>query len=530
MCLVACCFLVLLLPLAGGADSEDDAVPEVYRRLFKWIEMNGGNLDGVRVAHFGAHGWGIARAGSSPSPDGAPPSTVPGSFDYPVGLVLSTQIAMVEEGPVRTWLTHDSLQAMEESNFETSRVGCEDDGATDDDVCIQIDGCLVLSLFIAVERHEGATGLWHPYLDSMTAPNSPVYQLALLDLGVEDMDAEAATEANGLLPSSKDPVKAALELARLAKEIRSPFAPSRYATKHLDDALESARAQVDLLFAILKRGGGGGTQEDNALLEDELNLRRHVLWSYHVVKSRHIKTSLGCSMLPVWDLINHGWKTAHGSSIRSWQDMTEWIPENRNEKQNGRISYHNPHPDDNAEEDEEVLQDYGYKSRCPMDWLNLYGFIPQHLIEPIRRRTPSAGDAAVVPTTGGCGKVLINGREYSVYGDNGEGLYYHSESERVAPLLDAARAAWAADFHGGDDANQATTPEMRLVAALSARADELPPDRDLYAQLDSSPPSASTSAAVAVAKYQDAAAVMLLERQALLSTREALLRALERGA
>ena len=69
--------------------------------------------------------------------------------------------------------------------------------------------------------------------------------------------------------------------------------------------------------------------------------------------------------------------------------------------------------------------------------------------------------------------------------------------------------------------------QMRLLAALSARADELPPDRDLYAQLDFSSTSRS-STTVAEAKHRDAAIVMLLERQALLSTRAALLRVLER--
>ena len=185
-----------------------------------------------------------------------------------------------------------------------------------------------LVVFVAHHRLLGAASPWAPYLDSLPASfdTLPPYLLAVAAVGgsaaeaVRAMDAADAFEGGALRDVVQKEASKWLYFSRL---VAAAFA---------DHA---------------------GVEATRAL--------RTVLWAKAVVATRAVHlSSLGRSLVPFWDLINHG---AYAAKREVVDDE--------------RVAYIRDAPSDGGE----LVHDYQLSSStggaCAWDWLITFGFVPR---------------------------------------------------------------------------------------------------------------------------------------------------------
>ena len=185
-----------------------------------------------------------------------------------------------------------------------------------------------LVVFVAHHRLLGAASPWAPYLDSLPASfdTLPPYLLAVAAVGgsaeeaVRAMDAADAFEGGALRDVVQKEASKWLYFSRL---VAAAFA---------DHA---------------------GVEATRAL--------RTVLWAKAVVATRAVHlSSLGRSLVPFWDLINHG---AYAAKREVVDDE--------------RVAYVRDAPSDGGE----LVHDYQLSSStggaCAWDWLITFGFVPR---------------------------------------------------------------------------------------------------------------------------------------------------------
>ena len=185
-----------------------------------------------------------------------------------------------------------------------------------------------LVVFVAHHRLLGAASPWAPYLDSLPASfdTLPPYLLAVAAVGgsaeeaVRAMDAAEAFEGGALRDVVQKEASKWLYFSRL---VAASFA---------DHA---------------------GVEATRAL--------RTVLWAKAVVATRAVHlSSLGRSLVPFWDLINHG---AYAAKREVVDDE--------------RVAYVRDAPSDGGE----LVHDYQLSSStggaCAWDWLITFGFVPR---------------------------------------------------------------------------------------------------------------------------------------------------------
>ena len=185
-----------------------------------------------------------------------------------------------------------------------------------------------LVVFVAHHRLLGAASPWAPYLDSLPASfdTLPPYLLAVAAVGgsaeeaVRAMDAADAFEGGALRDVVQKEASKWLYFSRL---VAAAFA---------DHA---------------------GVEATRAL--------RTVLWAKAIVATRAVHlSSLGRSLVPFWDLINHGGYAAKREVV-----------------DDERVAYIRDAPSDGGE----LVHDYQLSSStggaCAWDWLITFGFVPR---------------------------------------------------------------------------------------------------------------------------------------------------------
>ena len=489
--------------------------------LLKWMELNGAQVTGVRVAYFPEHGWGLAR--SRPR---AYSTAVPGYFAFPSTFILSAQTALVEQGPLPAVLGVDPHGIRDGTvDLEHIKVGCTNQD--DDDFCVTFDGSeAVVAMYLALERAKGFDSFWYPYIDSIVPPSTPVYSLLMAALGGPARNVREWRQTGiglewvygGMLAPG-----ALVNLTESAQLIRKTFGPSSYASHALESAFHDELEKHQMQFAVLQRGGilesvmdqGGPRDSSFQPVDHELEMRRLLAWSNLVASSRGISSdifnsgerSMGFALIPLWDMINHKRSTRHHNF------GTYLAAENATRPYGNMISYYNPAQGPLEEDDgSEILNDYGFPAECALEWLLKFGFIPEDFLETITdSHSAEAGTGAA-----GCSDIVIGGQRHLVHaGTTGE--------FNVAELIRKAEAAWQESYTAG----KGQLPALRLANVLLVRADELPADAFLRAQFDGTAirlpkdhPYRTSDLRMA---RRNAAAVMLLERQALLGARAAIL-------
>ena len=126
-----------------------------------------------------------------------------------------------------------------------------------------------------------------------------------------------------------------------------------------------------------------------------------IAWASQISRSRGAYfRDIGFTLLPLWDLINHG----------SSKDILNW--ENYIKVKNESLVFANP-PKLNADEDEELLFDYGFPSKCAMEWVLQYGFIPENIIAPIKHSN-NYNNEDTTTIIAGCSDILIGGERHMI--------------------------------------------------------------------------------------------------------------------
>ena len=295
----------------------------------------------------------------------------------------------------------------------------------------------MLGAFLAHEVLRG--GHWAPYTDTLGEPTSPAYAVARGALGGEAGFVVAARRA------------------------KAAYHASSYASRRL-----AAVAGDNLEFASMV---AGAFRRNNASLDVD-RCRRVALWALFTVLNRAVELGgrLGYSLVPFWDIINHGAPRHSQRFVTLRYD-------------DGSVEYFQ-----DGYRGGELFHNYSFQSACPMDWVTTYGFVPEDLVAASAAPPDDAAENALGVWAPGCSDVVVRGVTYSVPGDEADLLAFAAASD------DGARLA---------------------ATALAARADALLPDAALAAGADA-----------ADALDRDAAVVMRLERRALLRA----LRRLPRGA
>ena len=486
-----------------------------YQNLFEWLRINGANLHGVRIAHFENHGWGLARNYNSSSAE-------PGTFEYNINFQISSFQALVAPGPTPAILgLAERKEDAKDRKIDYSKISttiCFDEGK-----CVSVkDSQLLVVTYVACERAKGYGSLWYPYLDSIITPATPTYSILLAILGGPASKVRVWKRKEDEIPSehqisfewaeagSPRPAEK-INLIEIAEGIREAYAPSDYASRLLEHAIEKELRIGTVLSSAIRRVGNSlnelGSDYSPILEYDDLEVRRMIAWASQITGSRgaHFQ-DIGFALLPLWDLMNHG----------SSKDILNW--ENYIKVKNGSLVFANP-PKLNADENEELLHDYGFPSTCAMNWVLQYGFIPENIIAPIKQSNNYNNEDATT-IIAGCSDILIAGERHVIAAANVKNSNKVSLL-RMEQLQAAAEAAWSESYSSG----RGKHPALRLADMLSSHADRLPPDDVLRAQMDSSTMSMRAGLGldeVHVARYH-AAVVMLLERRALLGAKATVL-------
>ncbi|KAH8080313.1 hypothetical protein JL720_9004 [Aureococcus anophagefferens] len=203
---------------------------------------------------------------------------------------------------------------------------------------------------------------------------SDSFQLAL---GITNVDCNAADFDAGFSADNRLNVLGAF----LAHE--AAYHASSYASRRL-----AAVAGDNLEFASMV---AGAFRRGNASLDVD-RCRRVALWALFTVLNRSVELGgrLGYSLVPFWDIINHGAPRHSRRFVTLRYD-------------DGSVEYFQ-----DGYRGGELFHNYSFQSACPMDWVTTYGFVPEDLVAASAAPPDDNAENALGVWAPGCSDVVAS--------------------------------------------------------------------------------------------------------------------------